>query len=147
MYMAPEVLRAGVAQAEGSPKCSYDPKPLDVWSAGVVLATLCAGSYPFPMPTEVPLAYKECLEGTLQPLRLPHYLSSGCKDLLRMLLQPNPLKRISIAEVKQHPWFLQGIPARALAMTAASMGAPSRCEQSEVELKVELRAALRILES
>jgi len=143
--MAPEVLQAAVAAVEGSPRRYYDPKAADVWAAGVVLATLCAGSYPFPMPSKAPV--KECLEATLQPLMLPHYLSSGCRDLLHMLLQPNPLRRITIAEVKQHPWFLRGIPARALAMTAASLHAPSRCGQSEVELKVELRGALRVLQS
>ena len=36
-------------------------------------------------------------------------VSDSVKDLVNRMLQPNPLKRISIEEIKQHPWFEQNL--------------------------------------
>lgn len=32
-------------------------------------------------------------------------ISEEAKDLINRMLQPDTLKRISIAEIKEHPWF------------------------------------------
>lgn len=34
-----------------------------------------------------------------------HSLSYQVKDLINRMLQPNPLKRITMDEIKHHPWF------------------------------------------
>jgi serine/threonine protein kinase len=32
------------------------------------------------------------------------------RDLINRMLQPNPVKRIKLSEIKQHPWFLVNLP-------------------------------------
>lgn len=41
-------------------------------------------------------------------------VSEDCRDLLRGLLTANPAKRLTVAQVQSHPWFLQDLPAGAL---------------------------------
>ena len=36
---------------------------------------------------------------------LPSHLSSGARDLIPRMLLVDPLKRVTIPEIKQHPWF------------------------------------------
>ena len=38
------------------------------------------------------------------------FLSSECKDLIQNLIDEDPLKRYSISEIKQHPWYTQEVP-------------------------------------
>jgi serine/threonine protein kinase len=38
-------------------------------------------------------------------------VSVESKDLINRMLQPNPIKRITLAEIKEHPWFAQDMPA------------------------------------
>lgn len=47
-------------------------------------------------------------------LRAPQHVSEECKDLLRGLLTADPAKRLTVAQVQAHPWFLQDLPAGAL---------------------------------
>lgn len=41
---------------------------------------------------------------------MPNYISDEAKDLITKLLQPLPLKRITISEIKEHPWFRKDLP-------------------------------------
>ena len=41
---------------------------------------------------------------------MPKFLSEPAKDLINRMLQPHPLKRITIAEIKKHPWFSLNAP-------------------------------------
>jgi serine/threonine protein kinase len=41
---------------------------------------------------------------------MPNYISVEVKDLISRMLQPNPVKRITINELKNHTWFLQDLP-------------------------------------
>jgi serine/threonine protein kinase len=41
---------------------------------------------------------------------MPNYISDEAKDLINKMLQPLPLKRIKISEIKDHPWFKEDIP-------------------------------------
>ena len=44
--------------------------------------------------------------------RIPHDppVSEDCKDLIRRIFTPNPLHRITVQEILQHPWFLIDLP-------------------------------------
>lgn len=42
--------------------------------------------------------------------RLPSFLSEGGRDLIPEMLLNDPVKRITIPEIRKDPWFLQNCP-------------------------------------
>ncbi|CAO2192679.1 unnamed protein product [Urochloa humidicola] len=90
-YIAPEVL-----QNRG-----YDGSLSDIWSCGVILFVMLAGYLPFDDRNLVVL-YQKIFKGDCQ---MPKWLSPAAKDLLRKILEPNPMKRINITGIKEHAWF------------------------------------------
>lgn len=42
----------------------------------------------------------------------------ACRDLLKQMLTAEPSKRISIASIMNHPWFLKDLPAGTHEMNA-----------------------------
>ena len=62
------------------------------------------------------------------PARVP--VSDNCKDLLRRILVADPTRRLTIAQIQQHPWYRQvGASGRApaLAFMQASSILLGRC--------------------
>ncbi len=51
------------------------------------------------------------LEAFKQPPKFPSVVSALCTDLITKLLAIDPTKRISLEEVKRHPWYVFGPPA------------------------------------
>ncbi|TVU21325.1 hypothetical protein EJB05_30953 [Eragrostis curvula] len=90
-YIAPEVL-----QNRG-----YDGSLSDIWSCGVILFVMLVGSLPFDDRNLVVL-YQKIFKGDCQ---IPRWLSPSAQDLLRKILEPNPMKRINISGIKEHEWF------------------------------------------
>ncbi|KAM0848508.1 hypothetical protein ACQ4PT_054344 [Festuca glaucescens] len=90
-YIAPEVL-----QNRG-----YDGSLSDIWSCGVILYIMLVGYLPFDDRNMVVL-YQKIFKGDTH---IPEWLSPGAQDLLRMILKPDPKKRINMAEIKTHDWF------------------------------------------
>lgn len=96
-FVAPEVLK----------KQGYDAA-CDVWSLGVLLYTMMAGSTPFahgPDDTAQNILArigegKFIMEGGNW-----EHISSMAKELIRWMLQPNPFKRPTAAQVLAHTWF------------------------------------------
>lgn len=37
---------------------------------------------------------------------VPSFVSANCSDLIGRLLDVNPITRITVTEVKAHPWFV-----------------------------------------
>lgn len=37
--------------------------------------------------------------------QIPKWLSPAAQDLLKRILQPNPMKRINVAGIREHEWF------------------------------------------
>jgi len=85
-YAAPEVISAK----------SYGGMEVDVWSVGVILYAMVCGSLPFDDESMSQLFHK-IKDGKFY---MPNYISSDVKDLINRMLQPNPIKRITIAEIK-----------------------------------------------
>ena len=52
-------------------------------------------------------------------------MSSQCRNLLHRLLQPDPNKRATMAEVMQHPWFQCDLPPPLLTLN-------SRCASLQI---------------
>ncbi|KAK1287840.1 Serine/threonine-protein kinase SAPK2 [Acorus calamus] len=101
-YIAPEVLS----------RKEYDGKLSDVWSCGVTLYVMLVGSYPFEDPDD-PRNFRKTIGRILSVnYSIPNYVrvSMGCRDILSRIFVANPEKRITIQEIKNHPWFLKNLP-------------------------------------
>ena len=52
---------------------------------------------------------------------MPRQISPDVKDLIKRMLQTNPVKRITLNEIKQHRWFLTDLPAYLHDLSRASL--------------------------
>ncbi|CAH1434726.1 calcium-dependent protein kinase 9 isoform X2 [Lactuca sativa] len=92
-YVAPEVL-----------KRKYG-KEIDIWSAGVMLYILLSGVPPFWAETEKGI-FDEILKGDIDFESDPWpSISTSAKHLVQRMLTLDPKKRITSAEVLEHPWI------------------------------------------
>ncbi|XP_043697883.1 serine/threonine-protein kinase SAPK2-like [Telopea speciosissima] len=101
-YIAPEVLS----------RKEYDGKIADVWSCGVTLYVMLVGAYPFEDPDD-PRNFRKTIGRILSVhYSIPDYVrvSMDCKHILSRIFVANPEKRITIPEIKNHPWFLKNLP-------------------------------------
>ncbi|KAJ0103104.1 hypothetical protein Patl1_04184 [Pistacia atlantica] len=95
-YVAPEVLRRKYG------------KEIDIWSAGVMLYILLSGVPPFWAETEKGI-FDAILQGEIDFNSKPWpSISNSAKDLVRRMLTADPKKRITSAEVLEHPWIREG---------------------------------------
>ncbi|KAI0063320.1 Pkinase-domain-containing protein [Artomyces pyxidatus] len=98
-YAAPELVIS-----EGS----YVGSAVDIWSCGVILYAMLAGYLPFdddpanPDGDNINLLYKYIVN---TPLSFPDYVSPEARDLLGIMLQPDPVRRASLSQIMEHPWL------------------------------------------
>lgn len=76
----------------------------DLWSVGVVYYRLLFGEYPFG-GISIPSLIKDINNKTEKGLNLPKKVTNESTDLLKGILKPNPLKRMSWHEFFNHPLF------------------------------------------
>ena len=81
----------------------YDGQAADMWSCGVIIYAMVCGFLPFEDPKTNKL-YQKILNAEYQ---IPDFVSESCQDLIRKILCTNPKERLSIQEIKQHPWYQQ----------------------------------------
>ncbi|KAJ4728039.1 Non-specific serine/threonine protein kinase [Melia azedarach] len=93
-YVAPEVLNDK----------GYDGRTSDVWSCGVILFVLMAGFLPFDESNLMALYRKICRAD----FSCPSWFSAGARKLIKRILDPNPLTRITISEMLEDEWFKKG---------------------------------------
>ncbi|XP_078126882.1 calcium/calmodulin-dependent protein kinase kinase 2 isoform X2 [Sander vitreus] len=93
-FLAPEAL--------SETRKNFSGKALDVWAMGVTLYCFVFGVCPFMDERIVSLHQKI----KTQPVELPERadISDDLKDLLLKMLDKNPETRISIPQIKVHPW-------------------------------------------
>ncbi|GAU19517.1 hypothetical protein TSUD_303310 [Trifolium subterraneum] len=111
-YIAPEVLS----------RREYDGKMADVWSCGVTLYVMLVGAYPFEDQDD-PKNFRKTIQRIMAiQYKIPDYvhISQDCRHLIARIFVANPLRRISIKEIKSHPWFLKNLP-RELTESAQAM--------------------------
>ena len=88
-YASSEVLR----------KQAYRAGPAEVWTLGVLLSYLLTGSSPF--PTE-----RDAIEGRVRlKAVVERKLSRSVVGLMRACLEPEPDRRATIDEVRNHSWM------------------------------------------
>ncbi|ORX61921.1 kinase-like protein [Hesseltinella vesiculosa] len=101
-FFAPELCWAGDSRQDYRHRIT---RAIDVWALGVTLYCFVFGRCPFLAATEYELF--EVIP--TQPLLFPHAIDSDLKDLLERLLDKDPQKRITLEQVKHHPWVLQDL--------------------------------------
>uniref|UniRef100_A0A8R7U9H0 SNF1-related protein kinase catalytic subunit alpha KIN10 n=1 Tax=Triticum urartu TaxID=4572 RepID=A0A8R7U9H0_TRIUA len=84
----------------------YAGPEVDVWSCGVILYALLCGTLPF-NDDNIPKLFKKIKGGIYT---LPSHLSALARDLIPRMLVVDPMKRITIHEIREHPWFQNRLP-------------------------------------
>ena len=104
VYIAPEVFQ----QRE------YDGKIADVWSCGMTLYAMLVGAYPFQCPDDEPINFRKIIQ-RIQSVEysVPDdlHISAECRDLISKIFVADPAARITVPEIRNHPWFLMNLPA------------------------------------
>ncbi|KAF6761415.1 snf 1 [Ephemerocybe angulata] len=95
-YAAPEVIRGGV----------YAGPEIDVWSSGVILYVMLCGRLPFE-DDDVQVLFQKITQGTFH---LPSSLGRDARDLITQMLAVDPVKRITIQKILEHPFYKTDLP-------------------------------------
>ncbi|KAM7310901.1 calcium/calmodulin-dependent protein kinase kinase 2 [Ixodes scapularis] len=97
-FVAPEALSENRNQ--------YSGKAVDVWAMGVTLFAFVVGNVPFHDPS-VLILYNKIRN---QPLLFPDspQVSPPLQDLISGMLRKDPEERLTVPEIKAHPWVTQG---------------------------------------
>ncbi|KAJ3232483.1 5-AMP-activated protein kinase, catalytic [Chytriomyces hyalinus] len=109
-YAAPEVISGRL----------YEGPEIDVWSCGVILYVMLCGRLPFD-DDYIPNLFKKINGGIFT---LPSYLTPATRSLLIAMLTVDPLKRITIAQIRKNDWFNVGLPdyLKSVRKLVSSMG-------------------------
>ncbi|OWB85972.1 nucleotide binding protein [[Candida] boidinii] len=109
-FLAPELCKTDGSEV----KVTYK---IDIWALGVTLYCLLFGRLPFEAKSEFvlfdtinnePLSFPDMKKWkSSKPLSDEDFKQA--KDLLCKLLEKDPEKRIEISEIKQHPFFVEGL--------------------------------------
>ncbi|XP_071761270.2 calcium/calmodulin-dependent protein kinase kinase 2 [Centroberyx gerrardi] len=93
-FLAPETL--------SETRKNFSGKALDVWAMGVTLYCFAFGVCPF-MDERILSLHQKI---KTQPVELPEHadISEDLKDLLLKMLDKNPETRISVPQIRVHPW-------------------------------------------
>ena len=114
-YAAPEVIRGGV----------YAGPEIDVWSSGVILFVMLCGRLPFEdedvqalfskiSREYFPLFFYDLIRDSICTAEgsfyIPNHLSPDARSLIISMLVVDPVKRITIPDITQHPFFTADLP-------------------------------------
>ena len=95
-YAAPEVISGML----------YAGPEVDVWSCGVILYALLCGRLPFDEDS-IPALFQKIKAGKYN---LPSSLPAGPRDIIQRILVVDPMRRMTLAEVRATEWFQAGLP-------------------------------------
>ncbi|KAG7594449.1 NAF/FISL domain [Arabidopsis thaliana x Arabidopsis arenosa] len=90
-YVAPEVLA----------NKGYDGAASDIWSCGVILYVILTGCLPFD-DANLAVICQKIFKGDPP---IPRWISPGAKTMIKRMLDPNPVTRMTIANIKANDWF------------------------------------------
>jgi len=129
-YISPEV-------AKGDP---YVGMASDIWSVGIILYAMVTASLPFDGPNSVAVL-KRIVRGEFT---IPAHVPKELQDLIRLMLTLDPKERITIQQIKQHPWYL-GIDDTPRQNTDDTVEEPYVLTLKEVQQHSEVLSNLRLL--
>ena len=106
-YMAPELLYQ---------KSEYDPTPVDMWAAGVILFEMIYNRFPYPMANSngEPKSTDEIIKLLKTPVKPPmkwgdkeneRKISKEARDLIKGLMEHDPKNRLTAEQALKSPWF------------------------------------------
>ena len=95
-YIAPEMTRLEI----GERRVVYDQK-VDVWSCGILLYRMVCGKLPFEDGVTLRERVRMLREGDF---RFTRSVSRECQDLIRNMLEVDPVHRLSSKLVLNHEW-------------------------------------------
>jgi len=96
LFAAPEIAKGG----------TYGPE-VDIWSAGIVLYNMLSGEFPFTSRSKTALL-KKIQSASAQEMfedRDWSHISPPCMDLLRGMLDADPVRRITAREALESSWL------------------------------------------
>ena len=93
IYTAPEILLTDD---------KYDGFLADIWSLGICFYAMKFFNFPF--LNENYNSYSECLKNEKLTFPEDRKASPQFKDLIKRILEKDPKKRITLEQIKQHPW-------------------------------------------
>jgi serine/threonine protein kinase len=84
----------------------YDGFNIDIWAIGVILFAMLCGFLPFEDDeNNNDVLFRQIIKNRID---YPPFLSELSLDILHKILVSDPLKRISIEEIKNHEFYLKG---------------------------------------
>ncbi|KXS10458.1 Pkinase-domain-containing protein [Gonapodya prolifera JEL478] len=92
-YVAPEIYRP------------YQGDAVDIWSCGVILYVLLCGNTPWDEPTVRTPEYRAFVNNPALDFYPWNQFPPLVLSLLRGIMTIDPAKRITIAQIMEHPWF------------------------------------------
>ncbi len=102
-YISPEILKSEEA---------FDGFAIDLWATGVILFIMLVGLPPWEFAKEEDPRYRMVVNGglvrMLESWKRP--ISPAAADLLQRMLMEDPRQRLSLTEVRDHPWVLDESP-------------------------------------
>ncbi|RHY04246.1 hypothetical protein DYB25_001833 [Aphanomyces astaci] len=90
----------------------YSAFVADIWALGVTLYALLFGKLPYFAPDVTDLF--DMIQSP-QPVDVPESASVDLRELLRGLLEKDPTKRMTFADIRHHPWVVMGLAIDAVA--------------------------------
>ncbi|KNE55130.1 HAL protein kinase [Allomyces macrogynus ATCC 38327] len=94
-YIAPEEFAGG----------EYDARQVDVWAVGVVYYAMTYRGIPWKQATKADPNYAYYLSNRKRNFEALDRLPDGCRELMYKILEPDPRKRITVAEIISDAWF------------------------------------------
>ena len=82
----------------------YDGFAVDVWTSGIILYAMLCGYLPFEERDNKSL-FKKIVKCRVY---YPTFLPNNAVNLMKKILVANPSKRITVKEIKKHPFYLEG---------------------------------------